>query len=175
MNRSITTISILSLGTVACVMALSSQVNAQTTDSGEVQMTSTVDSFCTFDGVSNGTLGVSPSNLTTLSSAETANGITAADGAAGSIDVICNDAARTINISSVTNSNTATPVATVTTSTTTVSGLGTDIVSTDGAAGTPVAVGSTASQTLTVNLTATYDANLTPGDYTFTVNLVAAP
>ena len=83
------------------------------------------------------------------------------------------DATTSINIDTVTESNTA--EATINTFTTTVSGLASDIVSTDGAPGTPVAVGSTNTETLTVDLTGTYNDNLGAGDYTYTVNLVANP
>ena len=101
-------------------------------------MTATIGSFCLFENEIDGTLGVPLSDPSTLDSNEAANNVTALDGAAGSIDVTCNDANTNINISSVTESNTA--GGTVNTYTTTVSGLATDITSVDGAAGTAVPV-----------------------------------
>lgn len=173
MNKFIFRISLISLGTVASLLSLSLQVNAQSNNSGQVEMTATVGGLCVFENELDGTLGVSPNDLATLDSAETANGITALDGASGSIDVTCNDATTTINIDTVTEANTA--GATVNNYTATVSGLANDIVSTDGAAGTPVAIGSTNTETLIVDLTATYTDNLAAGDYTYTINLVANP
>ena len=173
MNRLIFTVSLVSIGTITTFLNSASQVNAQSLNSGEVEMTATVENFCIFENELDGTLGVSPDDLTTLDSAEAANNITALDGAPGSIDVTCNDPTSTINIDTVTETNTA--GATWSTFTTTVSGLANDITSTDGAPGTPVAVGSTNTETLEVDLAATYDENLSPGDYSFTVNLVANP
>lgn len=173
MNRFIYSVSLISISTIASLFSLASQVNAQTANSGEVEMTATVGALCTFENELDGTLGVSSDDLTTLDSSEAANGITALDGASGSIDVTCNDPSTTINIDTVAESNTA--GASVNSFTTTVSGLATDIVSTDGVAGTPVAVGSTNTETLIVDLTATYADSLAPGDYTYTVNLVANP
>ncbi|MEM7589940.1 MAG: hypothetical protein AAF383_00185 [Cyanobacteria bacterium P01_A01_bin.83] len=175
MNRFISTISLISLTSVAGILAATAGVNAQTVDSGEVQMTATVGDVCLFTDPLDGTLGIDPDDLTTLSSSLNANGITTAtgDGAAGSIDVTCNNATSTISISSVTQ---AIPSGITSDSyTATVSGLGSDIVSTDGAAATPVAIGSTATQTLDVDLEAVYGTNVIPGDYTYTVNLVANP
>ena len=173
MKKFIFTTSSFSLSIIASMLVLTPQVNAQTANSGQVEMTATVGGLCLFENELDGTLGVSLDDLTTLDSAETANGITALDGASGSIDVTCNDATTTINIDTVTESNTA--GATVSTFTTTVSGLATDIVSTDGAPGTPVPVGSTNTETLIVDLAGTYNENLSAGDYTYTVNLVANP
>ena len=173
MNRFIFSIGLLSFGTVIITLPFASQVNAQSVNSGQVEMTATVGGFCLFENEIDGTLGVPAANRDTLDSGALANNMTALDGAAGSIDVTCNDAASTINIDTVTEANTA--GATVSTFTTTVSGLANDITSVDGAAGTPVAVGSTNTETLEVDLTAIYNDNLTPGDYTFTVNLVANP
>ena len=175
-NQLISRLSLISLSTtlgLLTITSFTSPANAQTVNSGQVEMTATINGFCLFENELDGTLGVSPSDLTTLNSSETANSITALDGASGSIDVTCNDATTTINIDTVTESNTA--GATVNTFTTTVSGLASDIVSTDGAPGTPVAVGSTNTETLNVDLTATYNDNLSAGDYTYTVNLVANP
>ena len=169
-------LSLISFGTTLTLLAITSStspVNAQTNNVGQVEMTATIQGFCVFENELDGTLGVSPSDLNTLDSSEAANSVTALDGASGSIDVTCNDATTSINIDTVTESNTA--GATVNTFTTTVSGLASDIVSTDGAPGTPVAVGSTNTETLTVDLTGTYNDNLGAGDYTYTVNLVANP
>ena len=163
----------LSLGTIAATFATASTIKAQTINSGQVEMTATVGSFCLFDNEIDGTLGVDSEDLATLDSRQAANNITALDGASGSIDVTCNDPNSTINISTVTETNTV--GATVDTFTTTVSGLANDIVSINGAPGTPVVVGSTNTETLEVDLTATYNDNLTAGDYTFVVNLEATP
>ena len=173
MNRLIFTASLVGIATITTFFNFASQVNAESLNSGKVKMTATIEGFCIFENELDGTLGVSPDDLTTLDSAEAANNITALDGAPGSIDVTCNDPTYTINIDTVTETNTA--GATLNSFTTTVSGLGTDITSTDGAPGTPVAVGSTNTETLEVDLAATYDENLSPGDYSFTVNLVANP
>lgn len=175
-NKLISRLSLISFGTTLSLLAITSStspVNAQTNNAGQVEMTATIQGFCLFENELDGTLGVSPSDLATLDSSEAANSITALDGASGSIDVTCNNATTSINIDTVTESNTA--GATVNTFTTTVSGLASDIVSTDGAPGTPVAVGSTNTETLIVDLTGTYNDNLGPGDYIYTVNLVANP
>ena len=163
----------LSLGTIAATFATASTVKAQTVNSGQVEMTATVGSYCLFEDELDGTLGVDSGDLATLDSALSGNNIIALDGAAGTIDVTCNDASSTINISTVTETSPA--GATVDTYTTTVSGLTSNIVSVDGAPGTAVAVGSINTETLSVNLTATYNDNLMAGDYTFTVNLEATP
>ncbi|MGL5875997.1 MAG: hypothetical protein ACRC2R_27170 [Xenococcaceae cyanobacterium] len=174
MNRFISTLAISSLTTVASIFSLSLSVSAApTVNNGQVQMKATIGNMCLFDNATDGQLGADPNNLDTLSSALPANGITLLPGSAGSIEVTCNNAASTINISSVTETNTAS--ATIDTFTTTVTGLGSPITSVDGAAGTAVAVNSTNTETLDVDLDATYQSNLTPGDYTFTVNIVATP
>ena len=174
MNRFISTISIVSIATVAG-LAVAPKTLAQTVNSGEVQMTATINSFCLFENQMNGTLGVSPGNLRILDSTEGANGITTEPGTFGSIDVTCNDSNMTINIDSVTETNTAN--ATVQSYTATVSGesMQESITSENGGAGTAVAIGSTQTETLEVDLSATYRDNLTAGDYTYTVNLVANP
>lgn len=173
MNRLFFTISLVGIGTVATLLNSASQINAQDLNAGEVEMTATIEGFCIFENQLDGTLGVSPDDLSTLDSTEGANNITASDGAAGSIDVTCNDPTYTINVDTVTETNTA--GATINTFTTTVSGLASDLTSTNGAAGTPVAVGSTNTETLEIYLAATYEDNLNPGDYSFIVNLVANP
>ncbi len=167
------TFNTIGLTSIASLLAVAPGINAQTVNSGEVEMTATISAFCLFENEIDGTLGVSTDDLATLDSNEAANGITALDGAAGSIDVTCNDPTSMVNISTVTESNTA--GATVDTFTTTVTGLSAELVSTDEEAGTPVAVGSTNTETLLVDLSATYDDNLGAGDYTFTVNLEATP
>ena len=174
MNRFISAISIVSIATVAG-LAVTPKTLAQTVNSGEVEMTATINSFCLFENQLDGTLGVSLDDLSTLDSTESANGITTESGTSGSIDVTCNDSNATINIDSVTETNDA--EVTVDTFTATVSGqsMENDIVSTDGASGTPVAINSTNTETLEVDLSATYGENLEAGNYTYTVNLVANP
>ena len=173
MKLTILTVGLFSLTSLASLFSLSSQVNAQTVNSGEVEMAATIDTFCIFENELDGTLGVPADDLTTLDSTEAANGITALDGVSGSIDVTCNDPSSTINIDTVTEANTANM--TVNTYNTNVSGLASDITSVGQAPGTPVAVGSTNTETLLIDVAATYNSNLKPGDYTYTVNLVANP
>ena len=174
-NRFISTIGLISLTSVAGMLATTTTVNAQTVDSGEVEMTATVGSFCLFEGEFDGNLGVAEGDLTTLSSALEANGITAEDGAAGTIEVTCNNASSTINIDSVSESIPSGIASVGYTATVSGTSLASDIESADGAAGTAVAIGSTDTETLTVNLDAEYDSNVIPGTYTYTVNLVANP
>jgi hypothetical protein len=174
MNRFLSTLTLCSSTTVASILGLSLVASAApTTNNGQVLMKATIGNMCLFDNATDGQLGGDPNNLDKLDSTLPANGITLLPGSPGSIEVTCNNANSTINISSVTEINTASAI--VDTYTTTVSGLATDIVSTDGAAGTAVAVGSTNTETLDVDLDATYQSNLTPGNYTFTVNIVATP
>lgn len=175
MNRLVRFSTLFAICTLTGLSAMELKASAQTANSGEVDMTATVNSYCVFDNATNGTLGVDPSDLKTLNSTKVANDVTTADGAPGSIEVTCNDTDATINISSVTNSIKPTDMLAPTSSTTTVTGLGSNITSTNGAAGTAVAVGSTVTKKLDVNLQATYGENFKAGDYTFTVNLVATP
>ena len=173
MNRFISILSLGSFATLASLIALIPQAIAQTVNSGEVEMTATIGTFCIFENEIDGTLGVPSGQPDTLDSTALANGITALDGAAGSIDVTCNDPTSQIGIDTVTENNTA--EITVNTFTTTVTGLANPLSSVDGAASNAVAVGSTNTETLLVNLAATYNSNLSAGDYTYTVNLVANP
>ena len=91
-NQLISRLSLISFSTTLTLLTITnftSPANAQTANSGQVEMTATIDGFCLFENELDGTLGVSPSDLTTLDSSEAANSITALDGAAGSIDVTC--------------------------------------------------------------------------------------
>ena len=174
MNRFISAISIIGIATVTSMTAgLPTSAIAQTLNSGEVEMTATVGTFCIFEHQLNGILGVPVNDLSQLSSTEEANGIASQDGTSGSIDVTCNDPSTRISISSVSETNTT--GARLQEYETKVSGLGMDLVSLDGAASNAVAVGSTNTETLTVDLDADYNNNLSAGDYTYTVNLVANP
>lgn len=173
MNRFISIISIGSLASLASMTALMPQATAQTVNSGQVEITATVGAICIFENEIDGTLGVPSGQPDTLDSAAAANGITALDGAKGSIDVTCNDPASQISIDTVAENNTA--GITVDTYTATVTGLADPLTSVDGTASNAVAVGSTNTETLEVDLTATYNSNLSAGDYTYTVNLIANP
>ena len=128
---------------------------------------------CSFNNIVNGSLGVEVNNLKVLSSAANANSITAINGSPGSIDVTCTSATTSINISSVVRSNNA--GISVSNFTTTVIGLTSDIVSDNGGASMAVPIGTNSSQTLEVNILATYNSILKPGDYSYTVNLNATP
>ena len=173
MNRFILTIGVAAVTTAASIATFAGRANAQTVNSGEVEMSATIGAFCIFDNEIDGTLGAPIDDLTKLDSTLPANGITALDGAEGTVEVTCNDANAQISIDTVTESNTA--GVTVDTYTTVVSGLATDMISTDGAASNAVAIGSTNTERLDVNLEATYASNLAAGEYTYTVNLVANP
>jgi hypothetical protein len=174
MNRFISTLTLCSFTTIASILGSSlAPLSAQTVNLGDVEMKATINNVCLFDNSTDGQLGGDPANLDKLDSTLPANGITTLPGSPGSIEVTCNNATSTINISSVTHTQPA--GMTIDTFTTTVSGLATDITSVDGAQGTAVAIGSTTTETLDVDLEATYTANLAPGNYNFVVNIEATP
>ena len=128
---------------------------------------------CTFDNIINGNLGVDLNELNILSSEVNTNSITAVNGSSGSIDVICTNAATNINISSVTQSNNA--AMTLSTFTTTLTGLSSNIISHDGGTSIAVPIGTDTMKTLEIDISATYNNILKPGNYSFIVNLEATP
>jgi hypothetical protein len=176
MNRFISTLTLCSSTAIVSILGLSLAASAApTVGQGEVQMSATIGNSCLFDNVTDGFLGAEPSALDTLKSSLPSNGITLVDGTSGSIEVTCNDAGSSINITSVTETNTASATLDTFTATVSGSGLSSDITSVDGALGTPVVIGSTNTETLDVDLDATYLANLAPGNYNFIVSIEATP
>lgn len=129
---------------------------------------------CTFNPFLDGTLGVDPSELTVLSSSIVGNNsITATNPDSGSIDITCTDSSTQINISGVTQTNSAGMA--LSSSTTTVIGENIQLTSNNGGASIPASIGTNTKQTLQVRLSATYTEILKPGNYNFIVNLEALP
>ena len=128
---------------------------------------------CSFNDVVDGNLGAEIDDLTALSSTANANSVTTVDGRPGSINVICNSPTANINISSVVQSNTA--GINVSDFTTTVTGLGSEIVSNNGGASMTAPIGTSSLQTLEINISAIYNSILKSGNYTYTVNFNVTP
>ena len=128
---------------------------------------------CTFDNVISGNLAASLNELNTLDSEINDNSITRVNGNSGLINVTCTNSATNLNISSVSQSNNA--AITLSTFTTIIRGLSSNITSNDGGASVAVPVGTSEMQTLEIDITATYNEILKPGNYSFVVNLEAAP
>lgn len=128
---------------------------------------------CTFSNAINGSLGADFAELTVLSSEIAVSNITAIDGNPGAIDVTCTNAAINIKITGVNQSNDA-GIA-LSNFTTTLKGLSSNLTSSNGGASVAVPIGTSNTKTLEIDLTATYNSTLKPGNYNFLINLEALP
>lgn len=128
---------------------------------------------CTIDNVINGSLGTNLDDLNTISSRSTSNSLSTTDARAGSLDLSCADATAEISISSVVQTNDV--GMTLSSFTTTLSGLSSEIVSTNGGSSMPASVETSGTKTIEFEIDATYNDVLKPGNYSFFVNLEVSP